>query len=123
MNKSKNGRKISSIYEIKPYENKIEEITSLIFKYEPQNQHWDMKINLFDTNIINKLRQHEFIGDKYFQILFNLYRDIFGTLMNIKKMSNQNLIKLFDQLSYYSMTPDSSIFTFWENWKKSSGLN
>ncbi len=58
-----------------------------------------------------------------FEILFFLYRDIFDTLLKIKKLEINKLIEFFDQISFQSFSSIETLRLFWENWKNSCSLN
>ena len=92
-------------------------------KFNPQKKNWTNLINLFNSNIICKLRKYEDISKEKFQVLFNLYEDMFNTLQKIDKLSINKLIKFFDQVSFHSSDNLENLHLFLENWKKSCSLN
>lgn len=123
MKKNREKRFIDSILEINHNIEDKKNIYQTLFKFNPQKKNWANLISLFDSNIICKLRKYEDIGKEKFQVLFNLYKDMFNTLQKIDRLSINELIKFFDQVSFYSSDNLENLCLFWENWKNSCSLN
>ncbi len=123
MKKNREKRFVDSISEINNNIEDNEEIYQTLFKFNPQKKNWANLINLFNSNIICKLRKYEDISKEKFQVLFNLYKDMFNTLQKIDKLSINKLIKFFDQVSFHSSDNLENLCLFWENWKNSCSLN
>ncbi len=123
MKKNREKRFIDSISEINDNFVDNKDIYQTLFKFNPQKKNWANLINLFNSNIICKLRRYEDISKEKFQVLFNLYKDMFNTLQRIDKLSINELIKFFDQVSFHSSDNLENLCLFWENWKNSCSLN
>ena len=123
MKKNREKRFIDSILEINHNIEDKKNIYQTLFKFNPQKKNWANLISLFNSNIICKLRKYEDIGKEKFQVLFNLYKDMFNTLQKIDRLSINELIKFFDQVSFYSSDNLENLCLFWENWKNSCSLN
>ena len=123
MKKNREKRFVDSISEINSNIEDNKEIYQILFKFNPQKKNWANLINLFNSNIICKLRKYEDISKEKFQVLFNIYKDIFNTLQKIDKISINKLIKFFDQVSFHSSDNLENLCLFWENWKNSCSLN
>lgn len=123
MKKNREKRFIDSILEINHNIEDKKDIYQTLFKFNPQKKNWANLISLFNSNIICKLRKYEDIGKEKFQVLFNLYKDMFNTLQKIDRLSINELIKFFDQVSFYSSDNLENLCLFWENWKNSCSLN
>jgi Flp pilus assembly CpaF family ATPase len=123
MKKIKNRRYVASISEINPKENDIYKINKQFFKFNSKVRKW-MKIeNLFNLEVIKQIREYEYLDQNDFIRVITLYTEIFKILQKLEKIENAELVSFFDQLSYYSYKGYQEIFTFWENWKNSRGLN
>ena len=114
MKKYHNQRKIASISEIDEYNVNI----SHIFSYNTQLNKHELVCNLFESKNIINLRKYENISKDYFFLVLNLYREIFTTLREIEKITNEKLIKFFDTLSYLSLHSFNQLEAYWINWKK-----
>ncbi len=123
MKKNREKRFIDSISEIHENLNDLSETYSNLFKFDPHLRKWDALRNLYDSNIVNIIRRYEDLRKEKFEILFFLYRDIFDTLLKIKKLKINKLIEFFDQISFQSFTSIETLRLFWENWKNSCSLN
>jgi len=123
MKKNRQRRIIASIVEMKNKIVKTNEFYTTLFKFEPHLKNWSVLKSLYSSNLIEQIRKHEELSQDKFQILFELYHDVFKTLLQIDKLDLYKLIKLFDQLSYYSLTNVETLCVFWENWKNSCSLN
>ena len=123
MKKNREKRFVDSISEINENLNDLNEAYSQFFKYDPHLKKWDALRNLYDSNIVNILRRYEDLRKEKFEILFFLYRDIFDTLLKIKKLEINKLIEFFDQISFQSFSSIETLRLFWENWKNSCSLN
>jgi len=123
MKKNREKRFVDSISEIHENLNDFKEMYNKLFKFDPHLKKWDALRNLYDSNIVNILRRYEDLQKEKFEILFLLYRDIFDTLLKIKKLEINKLIALFDQISFQSFTSIETLRLFWENWKNSCSLN
>ena len=114
MNNTKGLRKIASISEI----NKMDAQICEIFSYSPQLNKFELKSNLFETNTIDKLNRYENISKEYLFSILSIYEDVFTTLRKIKKIKNEELVQLFDVISYLSFNSHQCIESFWFNWKQ-----
>ena len=123
MRKNREKRFVDSISEINNDIEDNEEIYQTLFKFNPQKKNWANLTNLFNSNIICKLRKYEDISKEKFQVLFHLYEDMFNTLQKIDKLSINKLIKFFDQVSFHSSDNLENLCLFLENWKNSCSLN
>ncbi len=123
MKKNRQRRIIASIVEMKNKIVKTNEFYTTLFKFEPHLKNWSVSKSLYASNLIEQIRKHEELSQDKFQILFELYQDVFKTLLQIDKLDLYKLIKLFDQLSYYSLTNVETLCVFWKNWKNSCSLN
>jgi len=123
MKKNREKRFVDSISEINNNIEDNKDIYQTLFKFNPQKKNWANLISLFNSNIICKLRKYEDISKEKFQVLFNLYKDMFNTLQKIDKLSINKLIKFFDQVSFHSSDNLENLCLFWENWKNSCSLN
>jgi len=121
MKKSQGKRRIFSISEINPSFEKT--IYKMLFKYNPEIKQWDSFKELYNSHIITQLKQHEHITYERFHEIIKIYSDIFEILSNIDKISNIDLIKLFDKISFYSFNSLDLLRRFWEKWKKFRTLN
>jgi len=123
MKKNREKRFVDSISEINNNIEDDKEIYQTLFKFNPQKKNWANLVNLFNSNIICKLRKYEDISKEKFQVLFNLYKDMFNTLQKIDKLSINKLIKFFDHVSFHSSDRLENLCLFLENWKNSCSLN
>jgi len=123
MKKNREKRYVDSISEINNNIEDKKDIYQTLFKFNPQKKNWANLISLFNSNIICKQRKYEDISKEKFQVLFNLYKDMFNTLQKIDKLSINDIIKFFDQVSFHTSDNLENLCLFWENWKKSCSLN
>jgi len=123
MKKNREKRFVYSISEMHENLNDLSEAYNNLFKFNPHLKKWDALRNLYDSNLVDILRRYEDLRKEKFEILFFLYRDIFDTLLKIKKLKINKLIKLFDQISFQSFNSIETLRLFWENWKNSCNLN
>jgi len=123
MKKNREKRFVYSISEMHENLNDLSEAYNNLFKFNPHLKKWDALRNLYDSNLVDILRRYEDLRKEKFEILFFLYRDIFDTLLKIKKLKVNKLIKLFDQISFQSFNSIETLRLFWENWKNSCNLN
>jgi len=114
MKNSNNQRKIVSVSEIEKDEAKICEI----FSYNPHLKNHVLKSNLFESKTITKLNKYEGMSKDNFNFVLKIYEDIFTTLCKIKKITNGELVRLFDIISYLSFKSHHKIESFWFNWKQ-----
>jgi Flp pilus assembly CpaF family ATPase len=114
MKNSNSQRKIVSISEVDKDNIHINEI----FSYKPRLKKHKLKSDLFESKIISKLGRYEDISKESFFSILNVYEDIFSTLKKIKKINNEELVKLFDIISYLSFKSSQKIEKFWFNWKQ-----
>ncbi|MFX1313782.1 MAG: hypothetical protein ACFFHD_14420, partial [Promethearchaeota archaeon] len=94
-----------------------------IFQYSPRFKKWNLLKNLFNTSVISELRKYEYLSLKKFNLYITLYYDVFDFLSKFKRIQNNELIKLFHRISYYSFNSIASLQDFWDNWKKIRSLN
>lgn len=123
MKKNREKRFVDSISEIINDIEDNKEIYQTLFKFNPQRKNWTNLVDLFHSNIICKLRKYEDISKEKFQVLFNIYKEMFNTLQKIDKLSINKLIKFFDHVSFHSSDNLENLCLFWENWKNSCSLN
>ena len=123
MKKNREKRFVYSISEMHENLKDLSEAYNNLFKFNPHLKKWDALRNLYDSNLVDILRRYEDLRKEKFEILFFLYRDIFDTLLKIKKLKINKLIKLFDQISFQSFNSIETLRLFWENWKNSCNLN
>ena len=109
-----NQRKIAYISEIDNNNTTI----SHLFSYNTQLNKHELNCDLFESKNIGTLRKYENITKDHFCCVLNLYRDIFKTLAKIEKLTNEELIKFFDKISYLSLYSYEQIEAYWANWKK-----
>jgi len=123
MKKNRQRRIIASIVEMKNNIVEANEFYTILFNFEPHLKNWSVFNSLYASNLVEQIRKHEDLSQDKFQTLFELYQDVFKTLHQIDKLDLHKLIKLFDQLSFYSLTNVETLCVFWENWKNSCSLN
>jgi hypothetical protein len=121
MKKYRDKRRIISISEINPNFEKT--IYNMLFKYNPEIKQWNLLKELYDSNIITQLKQHEYINNETFREIIEIYSDIFAMLSKIDKISNMELIQLFDKISFYSFISIEQLRRYWKKWKKLRTLN
>ena len=114
MKKYNDQRKVASISEIDEDNTK----SSQIFSFNTRLDKHEMSCNLFESKNVIQLRKYENISKDSFFLVLNLYRDVFTTLTKIEKITNEELIKLFDTLSYLSLHSYNQIEVYWASWKK-----
>jgi Flp pilus assembly CpaF family ATPase len=123
MKKNRDKRRIISISEInenfKPYKKLFKDI----FKYNPELNDWYSINDLYSSNTVLQIKEYENINKEKFSAYINLYEDIFYFLKRSKKIPNFDLIKLFDEISFYSFISIIKLNRFWESWKKDWRLN
>ena len=123
MKKNREKRFIDTITEINDNLTDSSEVYSDLFKHNPQLRKWDVLCDLFESNTVKSIRNHEdFLRDKYYN-LFSLYRDVFDTLRKMKKIKILEQVKLFDKISFQSYNNIDTLRLFWDNWKNSCSLN
>ena len=123
MKKNRQRRVIASIVEMKNKIVEANEFYTTLFNFEPHLKNWSVFDSLYASNLVEQIRKHEDLSQDKFLTLFELYQDVFKTLYQIDKLDIHKLIKLFDQLSFYSLTNVETLCVFWENWKNSCSLN
>ena len=123
MKKNRQRRIIASIVEMKKDIVEANEFYTTLFNFEPHLKNWSVFDSLYASNLVEQIRKSEDLSQDKFQALFELYQDVFKTLSQIDKLEIHKLIKLFDQLSFYSLTNVETLCVFWENWKNSCSLN
>jgi type II secretory ATPase GspE/PulE/Tfp pilus assembly ATPase PilB-like protein len=120
MKKNRNSRKIASISEVNDKKNRGYD---QIFQFNPISKEFNLKRNLYETNTILKLKTYEDISNEKFRLTLKIYENFFYILKHSDKFSNQNLVALFDEVSYYSFHSIPHLQEFWFNWKKTRDLN
>jgi len=123
MKKNREKRFIYSITEINEHLNDNGEFYNYIFKFDPRLKKWNALRDLYESNIIKILRKYEDLQKNKYEILFNLYRDVFDTLQKIEKLEITKLIEFFDRISFQSYNSIETLCLYWENWKNSCSLN
>jgi len=123
MKKNRQRRIIASIVEMKKDIVEANEFYTTLFNFEPHLKNWSVFDSLYASNLVEQIRKSEDLSQDKFQALFELYQDVFKTLSQIDKLEIHKLIKLFDQLSFYSLKNVETLCVFWENWKNSCSLN
>jgi len=121
MKKYRDKRRIFSISKINPNFEKT--IHKMLFKYKPEIKQWNSLKELYDSNVITQLKQHEYINNEMFREIIEIYSDIFEILSKIDKISNMELIQLFDMISFYSFISIEQLRRYWKKWKKLRTLN
>ncbi|MEJ2294663.1 MAG: ATPase, T2SS/T4P/T4SS family, partial [Candidatus Lokiarchaeota archaeon] len=122
MKKSNNGRKIISISEITILEQNNKSHNK-IFIYNPEKLAWEQNSDLFKSRVINKLKTIENLTVSTFNNTITIYKEIFQFLLKHDKLTNRELIDLFDKINYYSIKSHDALNSFWKNWKKYRTLN
>jgi type IV secretory pathway ATPase VirB11/archaellum biosynthesis ATPase len=92
-----------------------------IFSYDPSKEDWNLTKKLYHTRTVKNICKYEFLPEKQFTAIIDLYSEIFEYLYHGKKMENDRLIDFFDQLAYHSSHP-SKIKEFWLNWKNENNI-
>ena len=123
MKKNREKRYVASITEIRENLDDPGELYDDLFKFNPHVKKWDALRDLFESNIVKGLRKYEDLQRDNFEILFNLYRDVFATLQKTDKLEITKLIDFFDRISFQSFTSIKALLVFWESWKNSCSLN
>jgi Flp pilus assembly CpaF family ATPase len=123
MKKNRERRYIDSLTEINENLKGNGEVYSNLFKFNPHIRKWDALSDLYQSNIIKALRKYEALQKEKYEILFNLYRDVFDMLQKIEKMEITKLIDFFDRISFHSFKSIDALCLFWENWKNTWSLN
>jgi type IV secretory pathway ATPase VirB11/archaellum biosynthesis ATPase len=122
MKKNRSGRKIISISEISDFNANFHELHKLLFSYNPQTLQWEQKSDLYKSKIIRKFKIFEDIPQDNFNAVISLYQKIFLFLKRIDKLSNRELISLFDKIKYFSFESYDALKSFWLEWKKNRSL-
>jgi type IV secretory pathway ATPase VirB11/archaellum biosynthesis ATPase len=123
MKKSRNVRKIISISEITnilPNSNKKH---NTLFLFNPKTSEWDQKSDLFESKIIKKLKMIENLSINNFNDFIIIYTEIFQFLMRNDRLTNQELIDLFDKINYFSFESYEKLNDYWQECKKYRCLN
>ncbi|MFX0017675.1 MAG: ATPase, T2SS/T4P/T4SS family [Promethearchaeota archaeon] len=123
MNKTREKRKIISLSEINHDIKQSKGIYRHIFEYNPDSDKWNLLTDLFNTNSIKKMRKIEPINEKEFYMYIQIYEDIFDFLLRYHKISLEDLITLFDKISYFSIISLKELENFWFSWKHCCSLN
>ncbi len=107
-------RQIYSINEIfLNKENQI--IIQTIFKYNPRLNNWELLIPLYESKIVKNICNYEYLSRDDFNILLNIYDDIFKQLLNKEKLKTLKLIDFFHKLSFLSLTSISNLKDYYKN--------
>ena len=117
MQKSNNERKIISITEITVLEQE-NKLYNKLFSYNPEKLTWEQTSDLFKSNAINKLKTIENLTPNIFSNTITIYKEIFQFLLNHDKLTNRELIDLFDKINYHSFKSHNALNNFWKKWKK-----
>lgn len=123
MNKTREKRKILSISEINHDTKQANGVYRQIFEYNPDSDKWNLLTDLFNTNSIKKMRKIEPINEKEFSMYIQIYEDIFNFLLRYHKISLEDLVALFDKISYFSFISLKELENFWFSWKHCRSLN
>ncbi|MFX0024886.1 MAG: ATPase, T2SS/T4P/T4SS family [Candidatus Hermodarchaeota archaeon] len=123
MNKTREKRKIISISEINHEVNQSKGIYRQIFEYNPDSNKWNLLTDLFNTNSIKKIRKIEPLNEKEFYTYIQIYEDIFNFLLRCNKITLEDLVALFDKISYFSFISLQELENFWFSWKQYWSLN
>ncbi|MFX1589076.1 MAG: ATPase, T2SS/T4P/T4SS family, partial [Promethearchaeota archaeon] len=123
MNKTREKRKIISLSEINHDIKQSKGIYRQIFEYKPDSDKWNLLTDLFNTNSIKKIRKIEPINEKEFYMYIQIYKDVFDFLLRYHKISLEDLVTLFDKISYFSFISLRELENFWLSWKHSWSLN
>ncbi len=117
MKKTHFKRRLISISEISSENVNISDKPEIVFNYNPITKEWEQKKPLYNTNIIQKIRQFEDLNELRFNSFMEIYSDIFGHLSQSSKINNQELINFFHKLSYFSFKSLDQLRFFWKKWK------
>jgi type IV secretory pathway ATPase VirB11/archaellum biosynthesis ATPase len=120
MKKKNNKRRIVSISEVVLHNKKYYDE---IFQYNPRSQKWDILKNLYKTRIIDDIKKYEDLSEEKFNLIIDIYQNIFNFLANNTKIKNNELVNLFHKISYYSNESIESLKQFLNNWKKYQGTS
>jgi len=123
MNKTREKRKILSISEINHDTKQSNGVYRQIFEYNPDSDKWNLLTDLFNTNSIRKMRKIEPINEKEFIMYIQIYEDIFTFLLRYHKISLEDLVALFDKISFFSFISLKELENFWFSWKHCRSLN
>jgi len=123
MKKSRIGRKIISISEISDFMQNSDKLHNILFLFNPETINWDQSTELFTSKTIGKLKMIEHLSIDYFNNFITIYEDIFQFLLKIDKLTNQELIDLFDKINYFSFKSYENLRVYWQEWKKYRSLN
>ncbi|MFW9951507.1 MAG: ATPase, T2SS/T4P/T4SS family, partial [Candidatus Thorarchaeota archaeon] len=98
MKKLGNRRFISLICEITANEKDHTMIVNKIFKYDPHNEKWIKNVNLYDLEVLKKIREYKVLNENQFNQQIDIYTEIFEMFKSVIDIDNSKLIKFFDQL-------------------------
>ncbi len=123
MKKRNNERKIVGVYEISQSPNSKNRLFNSIFEYNPQSNNWLLIKSLYDTNVLSDIKKYEDLPKANFELIIEIYQEIFDFLFRTNKIKNSELIEFFHRISYYSLDSIESLKLFWNRWKKNRSLN
>lgn len=123
MKKKKNERKVVGVYEISKTFNSENNLFNSIFEYNPTSNNWILIKSLYDTHVLSDIKNYEDLPKANFEILIEIYQEIFDFFFRTNKVKNFELIEFFHKISYYSLKSIDSLKQFWNRWKKNRSLN
>lgn len=117
MKKSHFKRRMISISEMRDENGNHSKKLENLFNYNPESQVWMLMKSLYNTNVIQKIKQFEDLNEERFNSFIEIYNDIFEYLLKIPRIDNRELVTLFHKLSYYSFKSIDQLRLFWDRWK------
>ncbi|MCK4239319.1 MAG: Flp pilus assembly complex ATPase component TadA, partial [Candidatus Lokiarchaeota archaeon] len=110
------GRKIVEISEISV--NKGISVEK-IFDYNPMTNNWVRKKNLYHTNIIKKIIKYEHLPEEDFNLMINLFKEIFEFLSRFRFNKIADLVSIFNIIGFLASKNNYlELIQFWEKTKK-----
>jgi len=123
MKKNNYERKVVGVYEIMKSSNLKNNLFNSIFEYNPQSNNWIITKSLYDTNVLSDIKKYEDLPKANFELLIEIYQEIFDFFLKVNKIKNFELIEFFHKISYYSLSSIESLKLFWNRWRKNRSLN
>ncbi len=110
------GRKIVAIIEIS-VNNRIS--VEKIFDYNPMTNNWMRKKNLYHTNILKKIIKYEHLPEEDFNLIINLFKEIFDFLSKFRSNKISDLVSIFNVIGFLASKNNYlELIQFWEKIKK-----
>jgi len=117
MKKSHFKRRMISISEICNENIDLSNKDEIIFNYDPETKEWILLKPLYETKVIQKIKNSEDLNEVKFNSYMDIYTNIFQYLSTVPRINNRELITLFHKLSYFSFRSIDKLRFFWEKWK------